>query len=82
MHTGGRVGTAAASPTHLSCFRLPVHQGVDYIGLNPSREHLLFYASSPETLRDLKVPLGIIRKYGMITINSDLVDAHLYVFDR
>ena len=30
-------------------------KNVDYIGLDLSREHLLFYASSPETLRDLKV---------------------------
>jgi hypothetical protein len=30
-------------------------KNVDYIGLDPSRQHLLFYASSPDTLRDLKV---------------------------
>ena len=30
-------------------------KNVDYIGLDLTREHLLFYASSPEALRDLKV---------------------------
>ncbi len=30
-------------------------QNVDYIGLDPSRQHLLFYASRPDALRDLKV---------------------------
>lgn len=57
-------------------------QNVDYIGLNPTREHLLFYTSSPETLRDLKIPMNIIKKYGSVTVNSDLADAHLYVFNR
>ena len=35
-----------------------ITQNVDYIGLDLGREHLLFYASSPEALRDLKVRGG------------------------
>mmetsp|Transcript_15489 Transcript_15489/g.33608 ORF Transcript_15489/g.33608 Transcript_15489/m.33608 type:complete len:476 (-) Transcript_15489:297-1724(-) len=57
-------------------------KNVDYIGLCPKREHLLFYASSPETLRDLKVPLSVVRRHGNMTVSSDLADAHLYVFNR
>jgi hypothetical protein len=57
-------------------------QNVDYIGLDLDREHLLFYTSSPDAVRDLKVPLSIIRERGAMTISSDLADAHLYIFDR
>lgn len=44
-------------PTHTKLPLSPLFllQNVDYIGMDPSREHLLFYASSPETMRDLKV---------------------------
>ncbi len=57
-------------------------QNVDYVGLDLSREELLFYASSPEAIRDLKLPLHAVRRNGAMTISSDLVDAHLYVFSR
>uniref|UniRef100_A0A7S0S6S1 Translation initiation factor eIF2B subunit gamma n=1 Tax=Chlamydomonas leiostraca TaxID=1034604 RepID=A0A7S0S6S1_9CHLO len=57
-------------------------KNVDYIGLDPSRQHLLFYASSPEAVRDLRVPLPLVRRHGAMTIASDLSDAHLYVFNR
>ncbi|KAL6765072.1 eukaryotic translation initiation factor 2B gamma [Haematococcus lacustris] len=57
-------------------------KNVDYIGLDPSRQHLLFYASSPDTLRDLKLPLSAVRRHGSMSIASDLADAHLYVLDR
>ncbi|KAG2497652.1 hypothetical protein HYH03_004391 [Edaphochlamys debaryana] len=57
-------------------------KNVDYIGLDPSRQHLLFYASCPDTLRDLKVALPTVRRYGTMSISSNFVDAHLYVFNR
>ncbi|PNW86040.1 hypothetical protein CHLRE_03g207825v5 [Chlamydomonas reinhardtii] len=57
-------------------------KNVDYIGLDPSRQHLLFYASSPDALRDLKVPLPTVRRYGHMSISSNYVDAHLYIFNR
>lgn len=57
-------------------------KNVDYIGLDTRREQLLFYASSPEALRDLKVPHSIIKRHGTVHISSNLVDAHLYVFNR
>lgn len=70
--------TGADTPSPAS---LP-HQNVDYIGLDPSAQHLLFYASSPEALRDLKIPLSVVRRHGAINVASDLADAHLYVFNR
>jgi translation initiation factor eIF-2B subunit gamma len=57
-------------------------QNVDYVGLDPSREHLLFYASSPESLRDLKVPLSVVKRHSSISIASDLANAHLYVLNK
>ncbi|KXZ44610.1 hypothetical protein GPECTOR_64g104 [Gonium pectorale] len=57
-------------------------KNVDYIGLDPSRQHLLFYAASQDSLRDLRLPLHIVRRYGTMSISSNFFDAHLYVFSR
>uniref|UniRef100_A0A7R9VHL7 Translation initiation factor eIF2B subunit gamma n=1 Tax=Chlamydomonas euryale TaxID=1486919 RepID=A0A7R9VHL7_9CHLO len=57
-------------------------KGVDYIGMDPNSEYLLYYASSTEALRDLKLPMSLVRQHGSMTIKSDLVDAHVYVFSR
>jgi translation initiation factor eIF-2B subunit gamma len=57
-------------------------KGVDYIGLDMKREHLIFCANSPESLKELKIPLALIRRHGSLHISTDLSDAHLYVFSR
>ena len=57
-------------------------QNVDYIGLDASHERLMFYTPSPESLKEIKVPLHGVRAHGSMHISTDLVDAHLYVFDR
>lgn len=57
-------------------------RNVDYIGLDESEERLVFYASSPEALRDLKVPMGVIRKFGTMSITTSCYDANLYVLSR
>ena len=57
-------------------------RGVDYIGLDLKREHLIFCANSPESLKELKIPLSVVRKHGSISISTDLSDAHLYVFSK
>lgn len=55
---------------------------VDYIGLDGSKGRLLFYTSSPESVRDLTVPLSIMDRYGPVEITTNLVDSHLYIFNR
>lgn len=55
---------------------------MDYLGLDPAQEVLLFAASHPETLRDLKLPMAVIQQYGSVNIRSDLMDMHLYVLSR
>lgn len=57
-------------------------KAVDYIGLDAKKERLLFHASSPETIRDLKVSMNVIRKFGSVNISSDLADVHVYVFSK
>uniref|UniRef100_A0A7S3R0R7 Translation initiation factor eIF2B subunit gamma n=1 Tax=Dunaliella tertiolecta TaxID=3047 RepID=A0A7S3R0R7_DUNTE len=57
-------------------------KNVDYVGLDPRQEHLLFYASSPEALRDLKVPLSVVKRHGSITVASNLTNAQLYIMNR
>lgn len=60
----------------------PPPQGVDYIGLDAKRERLLFFASSVETIKNLKLPLAALGSVGNLTISTDLADSHLYVFNR
>jgi translation initiation factor eIF-2B subunit gamma len=55
---------------------------VDYLGLDPSRQLLLFAASSPEVLRDIKLPLAAVQQVGAVQLHSDLQDQHLYVMSR
>jgi hypothetical protein len=57
-------------------------KAVDYIGLDARKQRLLFHASSPDTVRDLKVGMGVVRKFGSVSISSDLADVHFYVFSR
>jgi translation initiation factor eIF-2B subunit gamma len=57
-------------------------KAVDYIGLDAKKERLLFHASSSETIRDLKVSMNVIRKFGSVNISSDLADVHVYVFSK
>lgn len=57
-------------------------KGVDYVGLDSRQERLLFHATSADTLRDLKLPMAVLRKFGSIDIRTDLYDAFLYVFSR
>ena len=55
---------------------------MDCIGLDAASQRLLFYASSSEALRDLRLPLATVRAHGPMTVATDLIDAHVYVFDR
>jgi translation initiation factor eIF-2B subunit gamma len=57
-------------------------QAVDYLGLDASRQLLLFAASSPEALRDIKLPLAAVSAVGAVDLTTDLVDQHLYVLSR
>eukprot|EP00775_Hariotina_reticulata_P009395 gene9396-9559_t len=61
---------------------LATHQGVDYLGIDVSRQLLLFAASSPEQLRDVKLPMAAIQQAGSLELRTDLVDEHLYVLSR
>jgi hypothetical protein len=56
---------------------------VDYLGCDASRSRLLFAASSPDTLRDLKLPLAaLVPGGGAASLSSDTQDMHLYVLSR
>lgn len=54
-------------------------RNVDYVGLSPSGR-LMFYAHSPETLRDLRVPLSIMAHLPQLNVLTSLVDMQVYVF--
>ncbi|GAB4821626.1 hypothetical protein N2152v2_008672 [Parachlorella kessleri] len=54
-------------------------RNVDYVGLGPS-DRLVFYAHSPDTLRDLRVPQSIIARLPQVQVVTILVDMQVYVF--
>ncbi|XP_077240154.1 transferases/nucleotidyltransferase [Tasmannia lanceolata] len=52
------------------------------IGLDPTRQFLLFVATGAEIEKDIRVQKSIFRAVGQMEIRSDLMDAHLYAFKR
>lgn len=54
----------------------------DIIGLDSSRQFLLFVESGGQAKKDLRIPRSILGAAGQMEVRSDLVDAHLYAFRR
>ncbi|CAL1403530.1 unnamed protein product [Linum trigynum] len=52
------------------------------IGLDPTKQFLLYIASGAEVEKDLHIPKTILRAVGQMDIQADLMDAHLYAFKR
>ena len=51
-------------------------------GVDASKKQLLFIAgSTPDARRQVKVPLAAMRD-GRLSIRTDLMDAHLYIFHK
>lgn len=76
-----------AFPSHCQCLLLhsipaSLPQAVDYLGVDASRQLLLFAASSPEALRDIKLPLAAVSAVGAVDLHTDLLDQHMYVLSR
>eukprot|EP00884_Botryococcus_braunii_P012713 jgi/Botrbrau1/21442/Bobra.0216s0050.1 len=80
----GAVASCLLTPTRTS----PASQtkpgssprGVDYIGLDPHRNRIIFADSSPEVKRDIRVSAATLRQYPRISIRTDISDQHLYIF--
>ncbi|ERM99089.1 translation initiation factor eIF-2B subunit gamma [Amborella trichopoda] len=52
------------------------------IGLDSSKQFLLFVASGAEVEKDVRIQRSILRAAGQMEIRADLMDAHLYAFNR
>lgn len=52
------------------------------IGLDPTKQFLLYIATGAEVEKDLRVQKNILRAVGQMEIRADLMDAHLYAFKR
>ena len=58
----------------MPCF---LHTGVD-----SKKKQLLFIAgSTPDARRQIRVPLAALQN-GQLSLRTDLMDAHLYIFDK
>lgn len=57
-------------------------KNVDYIGLDTQQKQLTFIAgSTPEARRQVRVPLAALQD-GRLSLCTDLMDAHLYIFHK
>ncbi|KAJ7540169.1 hypothetical protein O6H91_10G003800 [Diphasiastrum complanatum] len=55
---------------------------IDIVGLDTSHQHLLFLASGTQVDKDVKIRRSLIRVVDQMEIHMDLMDAHLYAFNR
>lgn len=51
----------------------------DLIGIHPETNRLLFLASTSDYEENLTISSHRLRKYGQMTLYSNLVDSHIYV---
>lgn len=54
-------------------------RGVDYIGLADGNR-LIYYAHSPEALRELRMPAAAAKHWITMKMGTDLVDMQVYIF--
>ncbi|XP_018833106.1 translation initiation factor eIF-2B subunit gamma [Juglans regia] len=52
------------------------------IGLDPTKQFLLYIATGAELEKDIRIQKSILRAVGQMEIRADLMDAHLYAFKR
>nr|XP_023874790.1 translation initiation factor eIF-2B subunit gamma [Quercus suber] len=52
------------------------------IGLDPTRQFLLYIATGAEVEKDIRIQKSVLRAVGQMEIRADLMDAHLYAFKR
>ncbi|CAN0905195.1 Probable translation initiation factor eIF-2B subunit gamma [Linum grandiflorum] len=52
------------------------------IGLDSTKQFLLYIATGAEVEKDVRVSNSILRAVGQMDIQADLMDAHLYAFKR
>ncbi|GAV62152.1 Hexapep domain-containing protein/NTP_transferase domain-containing protein [Cephalotus follicularis] len=52
------------------------------IGLDPSKQFLLYIAAGADVEKDTRIQKSILRSVGQMEIRSDLMDAHMYAFKR
>ena len=50
-------------------------QRLTCLGLDESKQRLLFYVSGPDARREVKIPLNVLRQCGKVTVTALLVDA-------
>ena len=55
-------------------------QGVDYVGLDSTKQHLCFCAASKDVRDTLRLQRAMLRQCGDVCVHTDLVDVQAYVF--
>ncbi|XP_023530393.1 translation initiation factor eIF-2B subunit gamma-like isoform X2 [Cucurbita pepo subsp. pepo] len=52
------------------------------VGLDPTKEFLLYIATAAEVEKDYKIQKSILRAVGQMDIRTDLMEAYMYAFKR
>lgn len=52
------------------------------IGLDPTKQFLLFIVAGAEVEKDFRVQKSLLRAVGQMEIRADLMDSHMYAFQR
>lgn len=54
----------------------------DLIGIDKETERLVFFASASDFEETLKLPTALLKKHPVLSIQSRLLDAHVYIFKK
>lgn len=54
----------------------------DLIGIQPKTQRMTFLASTSDFEETLDLPYHLLHRYGQITMQSQLVDSHIYIMKR
>eukprot|EP00210_Caulerpa_lentillifera_P001868 g1797.t1 len=56
--------------------------GVEYIGLDDTNQKLLFYQSSKETIKQIKIPNGVFKDTTRFQVTTNYFDSGIYIFAK
>lgn len=57
-------------------------EGVEYIGLDSENQKMLFYQSSKETIKQIKIPNRLFKQMNQFQITTNYFDSGIYIFTK
>lgn len=57
-------------------------KGVEYVGLDSENQKMLFYQSSKETIKQVKIPNRLFTEVNQFQITTNYFDSGIYIFTK